>query len=230
MRRGRSPKQLFIGYVSIAVAVVVLAGLGSLYMVRNLYVQQTAEDLQARARLCSMPIVQALKRNETDAVDALCKELGKAVNTRITVVRLSGEVVGDTEENPQEMENHADRPEIKQVIDGPSSAGQSTRYSTTLKETLMYVAVAAPEGSSPVAVVRASIPITTVAERLSSANQGVATAGLVAILLMIAAIPWFSIRFDRLTEETKRRSREPEDDERPESHTADAEHAGSALE
>ena len=125
------------------------------------------------------------------------------MNTRITVIRPNGRVIGDTEKDPEAMENHANRPEIRQVLEGPSEVGSSTRYSTTLEDTLMYVAVAVAEDGSTTAVVRTSIPITTLTKRLDAAYRVVITAGVVGVLLIIAAVPWFSIRLTRLSTDTK---------------------------
>ena len=203
MNRRKSLKQLLAGYLCVTIVVIMVVGLSSLYMVQDLYVKQTAEDLQARARLCSKPIAELLRQDDTNAVDALCKELGREVNTRITVIRLDGQVIGDTEEDPKTMENHANRPEIRQVFEDPSEVGSSTRHSTTLEETLMYVAVAIAEDEQAAAVVRTSIPITTLTKRLDAAYRVVLTAGVVGVIVIIAAMPWFSIRLTRLSTDTK---------------------------
>ena len=203
MNRRKSLKQLLVGYLCVTIVVVMLVGLCSLYIVQEMYVKQTAEDLQARAKLYSKPIAELLRQDDTGAVDALCKELGRDVNTRITVILPNGQVIGDTEEDPKTMENHADRPEIRQVLEDPSAVGSSTRQSTTLEDTLMYVAVALPEDGSPAAVVRTSIPITTLTKRLDAAYRVVLTAGVVGVMLIVAAIPWFSIRLTPLATDTK---------------------------
>ena len=213
MSERTSAKRLLVGYLCVAVAVAVLASLYGSYSVQDFYVQQTSEDLEARARLCARQSVELLEKNETAAVDALCKELGQAVGTRITVIRPTGEVVGDTDEDPKGMEPHGNRPEIKQAMESPSAVGRSTRYSTTTNQTRMYVAVAWPEGPSPLAVVRTSLPITTVNDRLRAVTRGFLGAGLVVALLIIAAIPWFSIRFEPVAKDRKRRRRQPDEDE-----------------
>ncbi len=50
-----------------------------------------------------------------------------------------GKVVGDSDDLPEKMDNHADRPEVADALAGRT--GSSQRYSYTLKETRMYVAV-----------------------------------------------------------------------------------------
>jgi len=139
-------KSLFLSYLWITLAAVVLVGLYGAHIVRQVYLDRTAQDLEARARLCERPVLELLAQEKWAEVDAICKELGKSTGTRmgdgpdpfrLTVILPSGRVVGDTEEDPRRMENHKDRPEIREAAAG--SVGRSLRYSATLKEELMYV-------------------------------------------------------------------------------------------
>ena len=205
MSKKASPKWFFAGYLCVAVTVAALACLYGSHHVQDLYVQQTKADLEVRARLCSRQMVELLQQDETQAVDDLCKELGKDAGTRITVIHPPGKVVGDTDEDPEKMKDHSDRPEIKQAIKSRVGVGHSTRKSATVKKTLMYVAVAVPKGATPVAVVRTSIPITTVNDRLAAVAQAFLVVGLLTVLLIVVAIPWFSIRFTPAAEDANRR-------------------------
>ena len=50
---------------------------------------------------------------------SLCNRAGKSADTRITVIQPSGKVLGDSEADPETMENHSDRPEfVKAMIRG----------------------------------------------------------------------------------------------------------------
>lgn len=215
-------KLLLLGYLCVAVAVAVVASLYGSYRVQNLYVEQTSDDLEVRGRLCIPQLLALLEQDDTQGVDDLCKELGKAVDMRITVILPTGKVVGDTEEDPQVMENHSDRPEIRQALKDSSGVGGSTRYSTTIEKTLMYVAVATPKGRSPVMVVRTSIPITTVDDRLESVGQSFFMVGVLTVLLIVIAIPWFSIRFTYPVENAAR-NRGQRDAETPRQESPDEE-------
>ena len=63
---------------------------------------------------------------------AAASEIGKQANMRITVIDDSGNVLGDSDSNPAEMENHSNRPEVKDAIS--KGIGHSTRYSNTIKK------------------------------------------------------------------------------------------------
>ncbi|MFS0837376.1 two-component system histidine kinase PnpS [Paenibacillus sp. 1P03SA] len=67
------------------------------------------------------------------------KRLKEFTDARVTYVREDGKVMGDSDENPEEMDNHAGRSEIQQAKrDG---VGYAIRYSDTLKRNMLYAAI-----------------------------------------------------------------------------------------
>lgn len=64
---------------------------------------------------------------------------------RFTVVTPDGAVLYDTKVNAGEMENHADREEIKQALE--EGHGSSARYSSTITEKTFYEAVLLEDGN-----------------------------------------------------------------------------------
>ena len=63
----------------------------------------------------------------------------KQIGARITIINKDGVVLGDSEEDPATMDNHADRPEVIEALS--QGTGSSIRYSATLGYNMMYVAV-----------------------------------------------------------------------------------------
>ena len=70
--------------------------------------------------------------------DALAKQVGAGVDTRVTIIALDGTVLGDSEADPATMENHAGRPEVQAAMQ--SGSGKDTRSSSTLGVNFSYVA------------------------------------------------------------------------------------------
>lgn len=66
-------------------------------------------------------------------------------NYRLTWVAEDGTVLYDSQVNADEMENHADRKEIKEAL--ASGMGSSSRYSATLTEKYIYEAIRLKNGS-----------------------------------------------------------------------------------
>ncbi len=106
--------------------------------------------------------------------------IGDQLGVRLTIVRLDGLVIADSEQLPERMENHADRPEIIQAyVEGRGSA---TRFSKTLGRTLRYLAVPLVEDGAPVAMVRSSLPLTDLEGRLDQLQHAVFVGALLATL------------------------------------------------
>ena len=154
---------------------------------RKFYIAHTADDLQARAWLAEERIGPLLAARDFAQIDALCKTLGKKADTRLTVVLPDGKVIGDSWESPQRMENHADRPEIIDALDG--RPGVSLRYSQTIKETLRYAAVPIRRGDQTIGAIRAAIPLSAIDRALYATGVHIAVWSLLAAaLLMIASL------------------------------------------
>ena len=114
-------------------------------------------------------------------VDSLCDECGDRSGMRLTIIDRDGVVTGDSEEDPARMENHFDRPEIGKALSG--SVGVSERYSGTLNQNFIYVAVPLKIDGVIMGAVRASIPLTEVEESLSEMYRSLFIASVIAALV-----------------------------------------------
>jgi two-component system phosphate regulon sensor histidine kinase PhoR len=110
--------------------------------------------------------------------------LGKETSTRFTVIDANGVVAADSEENPALMDNHSNRPEIVQArIEG---TGAATRYSTTLKNPAMYVALPITGDAGGITgYVRVAIPLTALDDRLAHLRNIVIMGALIAAVLAL---------------------------------------------
>lgn len=151
----------------------------------DLYLNETALGLEARANLVERQIADVLASGDTTGIDRFCKELGKASRTRITVILPSGKVIADSEEEPSVMDNHGKRPEIVEARKDGISV--SRRYSKTLNRNMMYVAIKADRNGRELAVVRTSIPLTVIEEALGGIRMKMILSGL-AIALLAAVV------------------------------------------
>ncbi|MFO7601208.1 MAG: ATP-binding protein [Candidatus Desulfacyla sp.] len=154
---------------------------------RHLYLEQIALDLEARARLCQEQILRYTDPLDPGKIDEIVKRLGRTAATRITVILPSGKVVGDSDEDPATMDNHADRSEFVDALNG--SRGTSIRHSRTLENDLMYVAVPVMLGEQMGVVIRTSIPISAIDETISAIQAKIVFGGLtIAIFAAILGL------------------------------------------
>ena len=116
-------------------------------------------------------IAQGVEHNGLDYFEGLDSR------SRITWVAADGTVIYDNQEDASQMENHADRQEIKDAL--TLGHGQSERYSETLAQKTIYYALRLDDGS----VLRVSDTQYSVWLMVLQALQPVAIVVLVALVL-----------------------------------------------
>ena len=187
MRRRRLLYQLYPSYLLItlgALAALLWYGAGVLETFQRTQ-KQTA--LEARAHLAEPDVAGPLSAGDADAVEALCRRLKERAGARFTVIRPDGRVLGDSDEDPALMENHADRPEVIAALDGRT--GVSVRHSFTLQQDMMYVAVPAHADGSIVGVVRTAVPLDTLQHALGQVHSRVLpVVGGIALLAALVSL------------------------------------------
>lgn len=118
--------------------------------------------------------------------DTLAKKLGNEIDARVTIIALNGTVLGDSHEDPATMENHATRPEVIDAL--ASGLGESTRYSTTLGEQMMYVAVPVTNQATIVGVSRVALPLVAVQNSVNRVTLIIILAIVVTAVLAVVAV------------------------------------------
>jgi len=171
------------------------------FSMRQFYLEQTAINLEARANLLKEQVTRYLLAGDEKNIDLLCKRAGKSSDTRITVMQISGTVLGDSEKNPVEMVNHSDRPEFVKAMTGET--GVFTRYSDTLREPMMYLAILLTEDGKPVGVLRTSVSISAIDNQLAIIQKRTSFGVLVVALIAALASLFFSRRVSRPLEKIR---------------------------
>jgi len=193
--------QLYPSYLLITLISLVAVTIYATSSLREFYLDRIASDLRGRAYLLEKQILQFLGPLDTKVVDALCKELGKPSTTRITVILPSGTVIGDSDDDPDRMDNHALRPEVIQAKKG--NVGRSIRFSTTLQQRMMYIAVPLMDHKRIAAVIRTSLPVTAIDEKLKSIEAQIALGGLLIAFVAAGISFYISRRISRPIEKMK---------------------------
>jgi two-component system phosphate regulon sensor histidine kinase PhoR len=129
----------------------------------------------------------------------LARSLTERIGYRVTFVTLQGVVIADSFVEPEdiaEVESHADRPEIRSVLDGGSLVGFAERESTTVGSSLLYGARLAALDGRPI-VLRIAAPQTEIQLSVSRIQSRVAVAGILAMLVALIAAYGLSVAFAR---------------------------------
>jgi two-component system phosphate regulon sensor histidine kinase PhoR len=169
--------------------IVIIMGILGAYLVnstRNHQLDNLRSQLENEARITAEASLPGfLSPDREQILSDIASKLGEQINTRITIIALDGTVLGDSEEDPATMENHAARPEIRDAFN--KGLGESTRYSTTLEQRMMYVAVPISHQSGVLGIARVALPLTEVDSLVHRVTISIATATAIAALLVILA-------------------------------------------
>jgi two-component system phosphate regulon sensor histidine kinase PhoR len=168
-------------WILTAVAILVMA-LYAFHSMSNLYFQALEKDINTRAVLLSEQITPLMVNARISEIDPLCKKLGQAADTRFTIILPDGKVIGDSDKNPDVIELHDNRPEIRQALSG--SPGMDTRFSRTVRQEMMYIAVPLKNDHQEIlCAVRAALPMTDINSELSKMTHRVIIASILTGLL-----------------------------------------------
>jgi two-component system phosphate regulon sensor histidine kinase PhoR len=188
------------------VAMLAVSWYGSTAL-QKFYLEQLGFSLQSRAYLLKDRVGELIAADNMAELRDFCRRSGREVSTRITVVDRTGRVLADSNEDPEAMGPHNDRPEIIDAFSG--NTGRAIRFSNTLQENMLYVAVplqgsggGTASGFSPGAL-RVSVPVTAIEQTLRNVQTKIAL-GAIAVVLAAAFVTLFvSRRISRPLEEMK---------------------------
>ena len=184
-------KQFFSYFLIIALTFSLLVFFTSREIKRH-HIANLESNLEHDAELVRGMVTDSVISGNAGEIDILAKEMGEKIGVRITIIRKDGLVLGDSEEDPTGMENHASRVEIKQALQG--EIGRKIRYSTTLKEEMLYVAVPMVDKDEIIGVVRTSFFLNKIKENVGAINQKIIYAAL--------ALTAFALLFSFLSSRT----------------------------
>jgi len=182
MLRKRLIWQLYPSFLAITLLALLVATAYCSYTLKGFYMEQVERELHLAADVAASQITLTLPGGNAAEVDALCKRLGRSGDgqMRLTVIDASGKVLGDSEDNPADMEDHSNRVEIVNAL--REGYGQSLRRSPTLGKNMMYVAIPVLDDGQPVAVVRTAVFLTDIDQALNNIYVSIVYAGLIVIL------------------------------------------------
>ncbi|MDA3962551.1 MAG: ATP-binding protein [Planctomycetota bacterium] len=183
MLRSRFLWKLYAGYVILilATAVCTVAFTADRAHARGMH------DLETRLANSTVFLSEFarpyLLADNRGALQDPIERLGASLDVRLTIIANDGTVIADSTHNPATMDNHGDRPELITARD--QGTGRSTRFSTTLREDMLYQARLLHYEGQTLGWARAAMPTTQVASALSNHRDSALIAGLITALLAL---------------------------------------------
>ena len=152
--------------ILLVIIAITIAGIFTSALARYFYKYEVQNSNENTAVLLAQQIKELALNNQVIDYNKLAKDYSMLLNnkpannksfsfaTRITIIDYAGNVLGDSDSNISEMQNHLDRKEVKEAIQG--DIGTDERYSETLKLTYLYVALPIMDKNI---IVRVSVPL-----------------------------------------------------------------------
>jgi two-component system phosphate regulon sensor histidine kinase PhoR len=182
--RGRMALTAVAASAAALSVVVFLVGPG----LRRGTIEHAREALFAEARLMGRVAQAPLAEGAApERLDALVDEAAREVRARVTIIAPDGRVLADSAVSDPELsrlENHAERPEVRQALQ--AGAGSALRHSATVRDELLYAAVAVRSAGRVLGVARVALPLTGVEEQVGALRRAVVLA--LALAFAITAL------------------------------------------
>ena len=191
----------------------------------NIVHQTQLQNLETRlvdnALLISESLVTDLLSESlsTDYSDR-ARHLSEITGARVTIINNNGIVLGESDLEASQMENHLNRPEIQEAI--LNGVGSSTRYSLTVKFEMLYVAVPIAADGTRLGFARVALPLEEIAVQRNQIRQTILIASLVtgglAVILGFFITTLVTKPIRNLTQETQRMAEKEEIEQIPIKH------------
>ena len=210
---GLGPRRLGLA-ARLTILLGVVAGFGVLVM--GVYVSRALEA-QSVARLQGTLITQAGLLHDVFAplldgapgvsgVQARAQRYARILGGRVTVIAADGTVLAESDrESAREIENHAERPEVRQALSG--GVGSAVRRSATVQRDLLYVAVPLEQAGRPRAVLRLALPTQDVDDARALVRATVVAGALLAVGVAVVIGLFVSRRVTRPVREMEAAAR-----------------------
>jgi two-component system phosphate regulon sensor histidine kinase PhoR len=171
-------RRILISYLILAPLLIISLELYLSSVIKDDYISKLKESLTTQAYL----IAEQIPSSFTHSLDDFCRRYKEKTGARVTIIDGSGRVLGDSDEPSDKMENHLNRPEVKDAA--VSDVGSSVRFSKTIQRDLFYLAIAIDKGSSQ-RFLRLSVPLHDIETAINKVRIRILLASLLSLFIVI---------------------------------------------
>jgi two-component system phosphate regulon sensor histidine kinase PhoR len=146
--------KIFSSYLIVILLVIAVLDFFLTPKIRDIITKSIEDEMFGIARIITLMPVENIARN--------VPEIAKQSNMRLTIIDPTGRVISDSQADAEKMDNHLNRPEIQQAI--TTGYGKASRFSITLQESMLYIALPIKENAVIKGYIRLARPLTEVRE------------------------------------------------------------------
>ncbi len=187
MKKRRLIWHIYPYYLLIITTCIVAFGGYFLHNLKEFNFKQTENELRINAAFLSQQLTTRASALQTNKVILESKKLANISGCRFTIIDPSGNVIADSEKDATVMDNHSNRPEIKQAQ--KTGFGSNKRYSQTLRMDMLYVAVPIIGNNENIGTVRAAISLNKINTAIQQMwHKMILAAIIIALLAALATV------------------------------------------
>lgn len=182
--------KIFYIYSALSIISLIILGTYALSLFRDSLIKTNSETLAGKTSL----IRERLESSAIDSVDLqrFVLKYDSLSNSRISIIDKSGKVLADSRENPADMDNHADRPEVIDALAGEN--GFAIRYSFTLKEDFLYSAKPFYGNDGQIKfIIRTAYPYAQIEYSVSNAKTSI-IAGIILLSVIVLILGYLVLK------------------------------------
>ena len=176
--------RLYAGYVVIILISALIVGVLISRQATENGMKEIDQSLLVRTELLAEIARQSLDKLSaepgTDSLQKTLVQLGQTTESRLTIIDREGNVIADSRELPQNMDNHGERPEIIDARD--KGMGITSRFSQTLQQQMLYRAKPVFSEQHIIGYVRVSLPLTFIDNKLAQLRFIVFVSASIAVI------------------------------------------------
>ena len=173
-------------FISLSISIIISYIIAERDLTKT-FEQQIVEQLQKQASLLVEYIDEVDELQVNNNADSIADRLGKASNSRVTLILNDGTVIGDSYIDQIELaslENHSNREEFIEAIN--NGFGWSSRYSNSVQQQQLYFAIRDKNEVSP-NIIRIAVPYTYLDKAIQSLDLSILLVAMVALLVATIA-------------------------------------------
>ncbi len=191
--------RILISYILIFIVLISLIYIISFRLVKEQHLARLEKSLIGQAQSTFDLIEYDLVGENYLALHERVRQISETIQARITIIDINGKVVLESDANPNDMDNHKERFELRKALNG--EVGSAIRYSATIHQEMLYVAVPIIENERIRYVSRLSIPITEITLLLHDFRKGIQQASIILFLFALLVAYFYT---KQLTKPIKR--------------------------
>ncbi len=176
--------------VGLAYSLLIILAISSLgIFLSHLFYQNYTEYIRSRLLAESAVMAAQIGDIPNDAsgdilTNTIIQSYAELLDARITYIVPDGKVVVDTASQLALEENHAQRPEVKEALQG--NRFSDIRYSDTLQTDMLYAAAPVEQDGQIIGAVRLAISLEKINQNMAAVRRALIIGTILAILVGIA--------------------------------------------